>query len=87
MKTTSVRDLRSHLSEVIDGGETVLVTRHGKPAAVVYSLRDPKKVPPEVRQELFLALTAEIAEQLEAKGVTEDEIQRDFAAHQKRRRR
>ena len=64
-----------------------LVTRHGNPAVVVYSLRDPKKVAPEVRQELFLALTAEIAGQLDAKGVTEDEIQRDFAARQKRRRR
>lgn len=87
MKTTSVRELRSHLSEVIDGGETVLVTRRGKPAAVVYSLRDPKKVPAQVRQQLFEAMSADIAKQLDTKGITEDEIQRDFAAHQKRRRR
>lgn len=87
MKTTSVRELRSHLSDVIDGGETVLVTRHGKPAAVVYSLRDPKKVPAQVRQELFHAMSDDIAKQLDAKGITEDDIQRDLAAYQKRRRR
>lgn len=86
MKTTSVRELRSQIAKVIDSGDSVLVTRHGKPAAVVYSLRDPSKVPLEIRRELFRDITDSIAKQLETKGVTDEEIERDFTAFKKRRR-
>ena len=87
MKTTTIRDFRSRIAELIDSDEPVLVTRNGKNAAVLYPLRDPKKLPIEIRRKLFLDMTADIAKQLRTKGVTEDEIERDFAAYQKRRRR
>lgn len=87
MKTTSVRDLRSRIAEIIDSDESTLITRHGKPAAVVYPLRDPKKIPIEIRRKIYLEMSAAIAKQLQAKGVRDDEIERDFAAYQKRRRR
>jgi prevent-host-death family protein len=87
MKTTTIRDFRSRIAELIDSDEPVLVTRNGKNAAVLYPLRDPKKLPIEIRRNLFLDMTADIAKQLRTKGVSEDEIERDFAAYQKRRRR
>jgi len=87
MKTTSIRDFRSHLAELIEGDEPVLVTRHGKQAAVVYPLHDPKKVPVEIRRKLFLDIAKEVGRQLDARGVTDEEIERDFAAFKKRRRR
>ena len=87
MKTTSIRDFRSRIAELIDGDEPVLVTKHGKNAALVYPLRDPAKLPLEIRRKLFLDMTADIAEQLGAKGVTDEEIERDFSAHRKRRHR
>lgn len=86
MKTASVRELRSRTAELIDSDEPVLVTRNGKNAAVLYPLHDPNKVPLEVRRALFVEMTAKIGKQLGA-GVTEEEIARDFAAHQKGRRR
>ena len=87
MKTTSIRDFRSRVAELVDGDEPVLVTRHGKNAAVLYPLHDPKKIPLEIRRRLFRDITADIASQLDARGVSDDEIERDFVAFKKRRRR
>ncbi len=87
MKTTSIRDFRSRMAELLEGDEPVLVTRHGKQAAVLYPLHDPKKIPVEIRRKIFLDLTKQIGKQLDARGVTDEEIERDFAAFKKRRRR
>ncbi|MGZ5441501.1 MAG: type II toxin-antitoxin system Phd/YefM family antitoxin [Thermoanaerobaculia bacterium] len=87
MKTASIRDFRNRIAELIDGDEPVLVTRHGKNAAVLYPLHDPKKIPLEIRRKLFLDMSASIANELDARGVTDEEIERDFAAFKKRRRR
>jgi prevent-host-death family protein len=87
VKTTTIRELRSNVAKLIDSDESVLVTKHGKPAAVLYPLRDPSKIPLEIRRKLYLALTEDIAKQLDAKGITEEDIERDFAEFKKRRRR
>lgn len=87
MKTATIREFRSNIAELIAGEESVLVTKHGKPAAVVYPLSNPKKLPLEVRRKLYLAMAGEIADQLDAQGATEEQIARDFTEHKKRRRR
>jgi prevent-host-death family protein len=87
MKTATIREFRSNIAELLAGEESVLVTKHGKPAAVVYPLGNPKKLPLEIRRKLYLAMADEIAEQLDAKGVSEDQIEREFTDHKKRRRR
>jgi prevent-host-death family protein len=87
MKTATIREFRSNIAELIAGDESVLVTKHGRPAAVVYPLTDPAKIPLELRRKLYLAMSGEIADQLDARGVSEEEVQRDFDEHQKRRRR
>ncbi|MEA2336133.1 MAG: Antitoxin Phd YefM, type toxin-antitoxin system [Thermoanaerobaculia bacterium] len=87
VKTTTIREFRSNVAKLIDSDESVLVTKHGKPAAVLYPLRDPSKIPLEVRRKLFLALATDIGRQLDAKGVSDEEIDRDFAEFKKRRRR
>lgn len=79
MKTTSIREFRSRIAELIDGDEPVLVTRHGKNAAVLYPLRDPKTIPAEIRRRLFRELTDDIARQLDTKEVTDADVERDFA--------
>ena len=86
MKTTSVRDARSQFSELIHGKEAVIVTSNGKPAAVVYPLSDPEKVPMEVRRELFREFSQKMAVALKAHGMTEKDVLRDFAESKKRRR-
>jgi len=87
VKTTTIREFRSNIASLIDSDESVLVTKHGKPAAVMYPLRDPSKLPVEVRRKIFLALAADIGKQLDATGISEEEIDRDFAEFKKRRRR
>jgi prevent-host-death family protein len=86
MKTTSIRDFRSRIAELIDSDEPVLVTRHGKNAAVLYPLNDPQKIPLELRRKLFRDITASIAQELDTKGVTDEDIEREFTAAKKRRR-
>jgi prevent-host-death family protein len=87
MKTTSIREFRSRITELIDSDEPVLVTRHGKNAAVLFPLHDPKKIPLELRRKLFRELTNDIARQLDAKGVTDEDVERAFTSSKKRRRR
>ena len=87
MKTATIREFRSNISELIAGDDSVLVTKHGKPAAVVYPLGDPKKIPVEVRRKLYQVMAGQIAKQLDAKGVSEEQVERDFIEHKKRRRR
>ena len=87
MKTTTIREFRSNIAELLAGEESVLVTKHGKPAAVVYPLGNPKELPIEVRRKLYLAMTDEIAKQLDTQGVSDEQIERDFTERKKRRRR
>jgi prevent-host-death family protein len=87
VKTTTIREFRSNFAKLLASDDSLLVTRHGKPAAVVLSLKDPKKIPAEIRRSLFLAMTKELAKQLQAEKITDEDIERDFKAHQKRRRR
>jgi len=44
------------------------------------------KLPLEIRRKRFLALAAKIAKELDAKGISEEDIERDFADWRKRRR-
>lgn len=87
MKTASIREFRSNIAELITGDDSVLVTKHGKPAAVVYPLRNPKDIPMELRRKIYKTMAAEIARQLDAQGVTDEQIEREFSEYRKRRRR
>jgi len=87
MITTTIREFRGHVNTLLDGEEAVLLTRRGKPAGILYPLTNPGKLPLEVRRKLYLELSGEIADELDAKGVTEEVLQRDFEDfHQSRRR-
>ncbi len=56
MKTASIRDFRARLAEWLEGSEPVLIRRHSKTVAIVYPLRDPGKVPMEVRRTIVNAM-------------------------------
>lgn len=86
MKKATIREFRSNIAELISGDESVLVTKHGKPAAVLYPLGDPAEIPLEVKRKLYLAMSGEIAEQLDARGVSDEQIEREYSEHKKRRR-
>lgn len=86
MKTVTVREFRGRMSEILKGPESSLVTSHSQPTALIVPLKDPKNLPLEMRRQIYLALSAQLAEQLQASGITEDEAQRGFEDFKKRRR-
>ncbi|TKT82979.1 type II toxin-antitoxin system Phd/YefM family antitoxin [Aquamicrobium sp. LC103] len=60
MKTVQVREAKAGLSALIDAaenGEPTIITRHGKPAAVVVSVEDARKLYPLHRPNLGTFLT------------------------------
>jgi prevent-host-death family protein len=87
MKTATIREFRSNIAKLISSDDSVLVTKHGKPAAVVYPLKDAKQIPLELRRRLYAEMAREIADRLEARGITDEQIAREFNEHKKRGRR
>ncbi len=64
--------------------DVILVTRDGAPAGFFLPWDSPD-LPVEVRREVFLRLSEQIGAQLDANGVTEQEVVEDFAAARRRR--
>jgi hypothetical protein len=84
MKVVSVRDFRDRASEMFRSDDVILVTREGRPAGFFLPW-DAAELPEQVRHEVFLRLTDQIAEQRAARGITEEEVLSDFAAERRRR--
>ena len=59
--------------------------RYRKP--VVHPLGQATELPLEVRRKLYLAMSGEIAKQLDTQGVADEQIEREFSEQKKRRRR
>lgn len=86
MRVAGIRDIRSHIASFFGSDEPVLVTRHGKISGLYLPLQEPDRVPQDLRRELAGVLGRHLAQQLEAGGVSESEIQADFDEHRARRR-
>jgi hypothetical protein len=84
MKVVTVRAFRDRASEMFRSDDVILITRDGKPAGFFLPW-DAPELPDDLRREVFLRLTAEIAAQRAARGVTEEEVLSDFAAARRRR--
>lgn len=84
MKVVSVRDFRDRASEMFRSDDVILVTRDGAPAGFFLPWDTPE-LPLEVRREVFLRLSKQIGAELDAKGVSEQEVLSDFAASRRRR--
>ena len=84
MRVVTVRDFRDRASEMFRSDDVILVTRDGRPAGFFLPW-DAPELPKDVRREVFLRLTDQIAAQRAARGVTEEEVASDFAAARRRR--
>lgn len=96
MKTATLRPLKkvtlAQLSrcarKVPPSSEAVLVTDGGKPLGVFHPLPGPDQtIPLEERRKLYLKTSRRLARQMDAKGITEEQLQRDFEVLRKNRRR
>ena len=85
MKVSTIRDFRDHATTLMRDDEPLLVTRRGCLAGVFFPWNE-ATLPTDLRRELFLALTADIAKQARKAKVDENEVQKDFAAWRKKRR-
>lgn len=84
MRVVTVRDFRDRASEMFRSEDVILVTREGRPAGFFLPWEAPE-LPQDVRREIFVRLTDQIAAQRSASGVTEEEVLGDFAARRRRR--
>ena len=84
MRVVTVRDFRDRASEMFRSDDVILVTREGRPAGFFLPWQAPD-LPEDVRREVFLRLTEQIARQREARGVSEEEVLGDFTAKRGRR--
>jgi hypothetical protein len=84
MRVITVRDFRDRASEMFRSDDVILVTRDGRPAGFFLPWEAPE-LPEDVRREVFLRLTEQIAAQRGARGVTEEEVLSDFATSRRRR--
>lgn len=67
MKRASIREFRANLAELIEQDEPIIVTRHGRPTAVTYPLKNVHRVPPEVRHDLIEDMVSDL-------GLQHDEV-------------
>jgi hypothetical protein len=85
MKISTVRDFRDHATTLMRDEEPLLVTRRGRLAGVFFPWTE-STLPVDLKRELFLALTADIAKQVAKAKIDEDEVQANFAEWRKKRR-
>jgi hypothetical protein len=76
----------AELGEAFGGDEPVLVTRGGRVSGLYVPLEEGETLSRELRRELIGVLGRHISGSLEAKGISEEEIQEDFNAHRRSRR-
>ena len=86
MPTVSIDELQSRTTELLDSDEPVIVKKNGKNAAVIYPIHDPEKIPLEIKRVLFLEAAERIGAMVPPE-VTDEDIERDFAAWKQQHRR
>ena len=52
MKSVNIREFRNRLARLLESGEALIITRHGKAVSIVYPLGRPENVPLEVRRSM-----------------------------------
>lgn len=80
VKTATLDDLKKD-AELLKEREPILVTEAGQPIGFFRPLPSPdESIPLDVRRELFAKAAEKIRRQLDAKGITEEQVERDIAA-------
>ena len=83
LKTVTFAELEIRVKEMSQGAssEAPLVTEDGRPVGVFRPLPYPDQSRPLAeRRRLFKKTSARMARRMDAKGITEEQLQRDFEA-------
>lgn len=85
MLFVTVREFRDKATQVLRQKEPVLVTRDGKPAGFFIPWEH-SSMQDDIRKAVLEALAESLRQQREKRGITEEEVLDDFAAHRQARR-
>ena len=85
MKISSVREFRDNATGLLRSKDPILVTRRGRLAGVFFPWPE-GTMPIELKREVFSIISAAVRRQVEKRGLTEDEIEKDFRSWRKSRR-
>ncbi len=78
MRIASATEFHDHVTKMINSREPIVVTKRGKtPVGVFYPMRA-KNLPKEVKLEILQTLTEEIRKEMKLKGVSSNEIIKEF---------
>jgi hypothetical protein len=77
MRTSTLREFRDHGARLIRDAQPLLVTRRGRLAGVFLPWTS-QTLPPDLKRELFLALSADIGRQLKKAKISEATMLPDF---------
>ena len=81
----TVHEFRNRFSDMLRAKVPVVITRRGKVAGVFVPSPD-GQLPPDLRGEVFTAITDRLRRQRELMGITEEQIAADIEElHRKRR--
>ena len=85
MKISTDRDFRDNAGDMLLSKDPVLVTRQGHVVGVFFPCPE-MSLPLDLKRDLFSVVSAALKREMEARGISEDEIAEDFAAWRKTRR-
>ncbi len=78
MRTASATEFHDHVTRMINSKEPIVVTRRGKTPIGVFYPMNSKNLPKEVRLEVLRTLTNDIRKEMKLKGISSDEILKEF---------
>jgi hypothetical protein len=84
MKIATDKEFCAHASELIESEEPVFITRNGETTGVYLPLK-PDELSMELRKQLAYRLSDETRRDLEARGITEEQVIAEFKAARKTR--
>lgn len=85
MKISTVREFRDNATGLMRSKDPILVTRRGRLAGIFFP-RPEASLPLDLKRELFVLLSSEIARQIKKRRTTEEEIVADFHLWRKNKR-
>ena len=85
MQISTEREFREDAAGMLRATAPILVTRRGRLSGIFFP-RPETTLPIELKRELFAVLSADVAQQISKRGLSEEEILADFKSWRKKRR-
>ena len=85
MQISTEREFQEDTAGMLRAKAPILVTRRGRLSGIFFP-RPETTLPVELKRELFAVLSADVAQQISQRGLSEEEILADFTSWRKKRR-